>query len=124
MSGKLLPCPLCGCGEIVEYEPPGWPGGWTIACAACACSVARYDRNESRKSWNTRVAVTDEQFAQAVHDGRAWEPVRTCRNTDAVPDDGGFYPSPHFRCSECGASYSLTGYAYYCPNCGAKVAEE
>ena len=130
MSGKLLPCPLCGCGEIVEYEPPGWPGGWTIACAACGCSVARYNRNESRKSWNTRTATTDEQFAQAIHDGCAWEPVRTCRWE--LAKRGTVYDV--YGCSACGYEYAepvtdggvlvSIGDASYCPSCGAKVIGE
>lgn len=121
MSDELKPCPFCGS----ESAPHVTDCIETMVChniAECddetlfwvTCSVLRggcgaeagYVRTKSEAvaAWNARAE-------------------RTCRNTDTVPDDGsGFYPSPHLRCSECGASYALTGYAYYCPNCGAKVA--
>lgn len=143
MSGKLLPCPLYGCGEIVEYKPPGWPGACTIACAACACSVARYNRDESRKSWNTRVAVADGQLTRAIYNGCAWEPVRTCHiewrgqvfETDSGIDyDGEYYCT---ACNDALPNWAETAWDDYqaarfegeppfrhCPNCGAKVAEE
>lgn len=75
-------------------------------------------------AWNARAAVTDEQFAMAVHDGKAWQRVRTCENVlDHSPCA--------FECSECGFSVSTvpegpadwqTAFWSYCPNCGAKVA--
>ena len=45
----------------------------------------------------------------------------TCRNVHEPPKDTTFWPSPHFKCSECGATHVSMGYVYYCPNCGRKV---
>lgn len=123
---ELLPCPFCPPGksdpkllnpaEYMHY----------VKCCSCGCMSGLVCSSEEQavENWNTRAAVTDEQFAFAVHDGDALQNVRTCHNTDSVPGDGsGFYPTPHFKCSECGASYALTDYAYYCPRCGRKVVE-
>ena len=127
---ELLPCPFCG-GEAEIESISDQMGhltliGYIVKCSECWCAPKpnNYEGNieNAIKRWNTRAAVTDEQFAFAVHDGDALQNVRTCHNTDSVPGDGsGFYPTPHFKCSACGASYALTGYACYCPGCGAKV---
>lgn len=81
---------------------------------------------EALAAWNARAAVTDEQFATAVHDGRVWQRVRTCENLlDHSPCV--------FECSECGFSVRTvpdgpadwqTTFWSYCPNCGAKVVAE
>ena len=47
----------------------------------------------------------------------------TCHDVSESPEDGVFWPSPHFRCSECGATHVSLEYVHYCPNCGRKVAE-
>ena len=47
----------------------------------------------------------------------------TCRNIHEPPKDGMFWPSPHFKCSECGATHVSMDYVYYCPNCGRKVVD-
>lgn len=72
--------------------------------------------------WNARAAVTDEQFAMAVHDGEAWQQVRECRNVGEETDDD-------FKCSLCGASYNESddmampaSRIDWCFSCGAKVA--
>lgn len=107
MSDELKPCPCCGnmhletTANVNESNNLGRCGA--VWCE-CGLHMSARSLEEAMARWNARAE-------------------RTCRNTDTVPDDGSvFYPSPHFRCSECGASYALTGYAYYCPNCGAKVA--
>jgi rubrerythrin len=46
--------------------------------------------------------------------------TETCHNVAEYPEDG-FWPSPHFKCSECGASHVSMEYVHYCPNCGRKV---
>lgn len=111
MSDELKPCPFCG-GKPTFVHATSEDIGNGYVCrtlAVISCDHCMFDMT----------GETDEK-AVVTWNARA---ERTCRNTDTVPDDGSvFYPSPHFRCSECGASYALTGYAYYCPNCGAKVA--
>ncbi len=54
-------------------------------------------------------------------DGIRYVAERTCRNVAEPPRSGGFWPSPHFRCSECGEPHVSVNYVDYCPHCGAKV---
>lgn len=118
MSDELKPCPFCG-GENVtnEFDDPFY----SVICGICGASSAFSDEEGAVRLWNARAAVTDEQFAQAVHDGRAWQAVRECRMSPAR--GGGWY------CSECsvwvapGPMANATEYLAprYCPNCGAKV---
>lgn len=108
MSDELKVCPFCG-GEAKAFYCEE-SGTFDVQCQQCGAIPFIGSRTSERKTMADVIAAWN---ARAE---------RTCRNTDTVPDDGsGFYPSPHLRCSECGASYALTGYAYYCPNCGAKV---
>ncbi|WP_417352160.1 hypothetical protein [Gordonibacter pamelaeae] len=51
-------------------------------------------------------------------------PERTCRDIAEPPKGGGFWPAPHFKCSECGGEHVSIDYVSYCPNCGAKVVDE
>lgn len=110
MTEKLKPCPFQQDGEshdvrFVEMKP----GHGQVGCADCGFwlpSEEAISKEEAFKRWNTRA-----------------EP--TCENIGAVPEDGSrFYLVPHFKCSECGSACTLTHYAYFCPNCGAKVVEE
>ena len=48
--------------------------------------------------------------------------TETCHNVAEYPEDG-FWPSPHFKCSECGASHVSMEYVRYCPSCGRRVVE-
>lgn len=48
----------------------------------------------------------------------------TCHNIHEPPKDTTFWPAPHFKCSECGATHVSMGYVYYCPNCGRKVVDD
>lgn len=66
--------------------------------------------------------LRDETRERLGKRGRVSE--RTCRNVSEPPESGGFWPSPHFKCSECGCEHVSTDYVYYCPNCGAKVEGE
>lgn len=50
--------------------------------------------------------------------------VETCRNVHKPPKNTTFWPTPHFKCSECGATHVSMEYVYFCPNCGAKVVDE
>jgi hypothetical protein len=45
----------------------------------------------------------------------------TCHNVHEPPKGTTFWPSPHFKCSECGATHVSMEYVFYCPNCGRKV---
>ncbi len=68
-------------------------------------------------AWNARAAVTDGQFAMAVHNGEAWQRVRTCLKVPGKMHYGERRP----KCSECGYGLGDSRWAY-CPSCGAKVA--
>lgn len=110
-TSPLKVCPFCG-GEAKAFYCEE-SGTFDVQCQQCGAIPFIGSRTSEKKTMADVIAAWN---ARAE---------RTCRNTDTVPDDGsGFYPSPHLRCSECGASYALTDYAYYCPNCGAKVAAE
>lgn len=47
----------------------------------------------------------------------------TCRNVHEPPKGTPFWPTPRFKCSECGATHVSMEYVYYCPNCGRKVVD-
>ena len=47
----------------------------------------------------------------------------TCKNVHEPPRNTTFWPTPHFKCSECGATHVSMDYVYYCPNCGRRVVE-
>ena len=48
----------------------------------------------------------------------------TCRNVHEPPKSTTFWPTPHFKCSECGATHISMEYVFYCPNCGRKLVDE
>ena len=48
----------------------------------------------------------------------------TCHNVHEPPKGETFWPAPHFKCSECGATHVSMEYVFYCPNCGRKVVDE
>ena len=48
----------------------------------------------------------------------------TCHDVHELPRNTTFWPSPHFRCSECGAVHVSMEYVVFCPNCGRKVVSE
>lgn len=130
MSDELKPCPFCG-GKptFVHATSEDIGNGYVcrtlavISCDHCMFDMAGETDEDAVVTWNARSAVTDEQFAVAVHDGRPWQVVRECRNENArEPMAGAFEVGGVFRCSECGESYRYTELPYpFCPNCGAKV---
>ncbi len=66
------------------------------------------------EAWNARAAVTDEQFAVAVHDGEAWQKVREC---EWRPEHDG----ENFT-TECGAMFFWEPPTPpHCPYCGGRV---
>ena len=62
-------------------------------------------------------SVTPEQAIEATL-GRG-----TCHNVHEPPKGTTFWPSPHFKCSECGATHVSMEYVFYCPNCGRRIVE-
>lgn len=121
MTNELKPCPFCG-GDAILCENFDYA---YVYCKDCGCQTdeSRATANEAVDDWNTRAAVTDEQFSMAVHNGEAWQKVRECHLKPA--NGGGLF------CSECGVYVlarpiaNATEYLppRYCPNCGAKVVE-
>lgn len=126
MSNELNPCPLCGGPVLIHRRTDGQVDG--IVCDECLLTLEAVDvypewhtLDELVLRWNARAAVTDEQFSLAVHDGRAWQVVRTCRNI-------GFETGDDFKCSACGEAYNESddmampaSRIDWCFSCGARV---
>lgn len=123
---SMKPCPLCG-GEVrIHRRTDGQVDG--IVCDECLLTLEAVDvypewhtLDELVRRWNARAAVTDEQFAIAVHDGEAWQRVRECRNIGCETGDD-------FKCSACGEAYNESddmampaSRIDWCFSCGAKV---
>lgn len=144
MSEELKPCPFCG-GEAVLQRSSGDPFGEDRVsfravcerpmCQGGACNVWEATQEQATAKWNARAAVTDEQFALAVHDGRAWQAVRECRVVGEWKRLSRTQEVKACSCSECGHEFGVSRrnskpFAYeapcelpnFCPNCGAKVA--
>ena len=119
-SEELKPCPFCG-GEAVAIATR--PERGMVCCRKCGASTdpdEEMTKDELLAAWNTRAAVTDEQFAMAVHDGRVWQVVRECHMEiqDCIDPEGNVF---HFVCSECRRDVFGSVSIAYCSNCGAKV---
>ena len=76
---------------------------------------------EFEKSIGASDAGTYNEVFAFVADLIEPEPERTCRDIAEPPKGGGFWPAPHFKCSECGGEHVSIDYVSYCPKCGAKV---
>ena len=127
MSDDLRRCPFCG-GEAKAFYCEE-SGTLDVQCQQCGAIPFIGSRTSERKTmadviaaWNARAAVTDEQFAMAVHDGEAWQQVRECR-IDGV-SGGGNCGTTTYRLS-CGhvAVMPMGARFAYCPSCGAKVVK-
>lgn len=137
MRYELKPCPFCG-GEAEtcsHYFDDGDMTLWQVRCKERPYNVEHpcYTADsfisftteaEAVEAWNTRAAVTDEQFAIAVHNADVWRKERTCEMKVS--------PGTAWRtCSRCSAFvyYDAVTNATnviqvrYCPNCGAKVVD-
>lgn len=128
------PCPHCKNAsniKLVEYRPNC---SGAVVCGQCGARGPKAKNDHKRgwkekaaAAWNARAAVTDEQFTMAVHDGEAWQKVRTCQMVDLENvrwDDYAPVANGARRCSSCGKLFIRNGDVprpNYCPNCGAKV---
>lgn len=125
MSDELKPCPFCG-GKptFVHATSEDIGNGYVcrtlavISCDHCMFDMTGETDEKAAAAWSARAAVTDEQFAMAVHNGEAWQRVRTCRYEPKVH---GHYED--WTCSICG-HIENNGIGNYCPNCGAKIEGE
>ena len=117
MSDELKPCPFCG-GRAKLIMAMGET--WAVCRKCNACTAMESSRGKAVAAWNARAAVTEGQFAAAVHDGRVWKPVRKCQmELQYCLDPGGNVFC--WTCSECGNDAFGAYHVDYCPNCGAKV---
>lgn len=122
MSDELKVCPFCGGDARIHSKvlAEGFDSGYWAVCDECGKgdTLPHESEEEAAAAWNARAAVTDEQFAMAVHDGEAWQRVRTCLKVPGKMH----YGERRQKCSECGYGLGDSRWAY-CPSCGAKVAE-
>lgn len=124
MSDELKRCPFCG-GEasMQRFNVSTTPGRIICQCGIELRAVKGQSVEDIVEQWNTRAAVTDEQFAMAVHDGRALQRVRECHMVSvSLYDEEGV---DGIECDECGWSDVHEWYdpmPEFCPECGAKVA--
>lgn len=74
---KPLECPFCG-GKAFLIEDEPTKGFYVVECADCAAHGPMSSREHAVKAWNRRAAVTDHDFAIAVHDGNLWGKCSEC----------------------------------------------
>lgn len=69
MSDELKPCPWEKPGERHDLEMVDVGALVWVRCATCmAAGPCDDSREKAVATWNARAAVTDEQFAMAVHE--------------------------------------------------------
>lgn len=127
MGDELKPCPFCG-GEARIHSKvlaEGFDSGYWAVCDECGKgdTLPHESEEKAAAAWNARAAVTDEQFAMAVHNGEAWQRVRECHMVPVSLYDEEWVDG--IECDECGWSDVHEWYdpmPGFCPNCGAKVA--
>ena len=81
-DSRLLPCPGCGCHEVV-HERLYLTDIPVLSCGD-GCGFAVFHDEDStwdelHERWNRRAAVTDYDFAMAVHDGELWGKCSECK---------------------------------------------
>ena len=80
----------------------------------------------SKVEWCPYFHIKEERlWPDAVHVVRGDErklylKERTCHDVHEPPKNTTFWPAPHFKCSECGATHVSMSYVYFCPVCGAR----
>lgn len=84
----------------------------------CECLAYGYKADGVPKLAIKVVGFTDPEQAIAATLGSG-----TCHNVHEPPKDTTFWPAPHFKCSECGATHISMNYVFYCPNCGRRIVE-
>lgn len=121
MSDELKVCPFCGGDARIHSKvlAEGFDSSYWAVCDECGKgdTLPHESEEEAAAAWNARAAVTDEQFALAVHDGRVWQSVRECVWEIGLRkgDDGTQY------FTECGEAYILDEPYPRCPSCGGVV---
>lgn len=142
MSDELKPCPHCGsatapeisnCVELESCANFDECPCETHLCVVCsvhnggcgACGGFAASEEGTILNWNTRAAVTDEQFAVAVHNGEALQKVRTCGQPRGfIPCDSDSFGNMSFAelwCEHC--DIEIDPEWQFCPSCGAKVVD-
>lgn len=143
MSDELKVCPFCGGDARIHSKvlAEGFDSGYWAVCDECGKgdTLPHESEEEAAAAWNDRAAVTDEQFALAVHDGRVWQVVREChiRYHGGMVSEGGMEAEDWYYCDACGEElpkwaqdawdeYEACDFVgatpiRHCPSCGAKV---
>ena len=133
MSDELKPCPFCKNRsniKLVEYRPNC---SGAVVCGQCGARGPKKKNDHERgwkakaiEAWNTRVALTDEQFASAVHAGESWQKLSTCGQPRGfIPCDSDSFGNMSFAelwCEHC--DIEIDPEWQFCPSCGAKVVAE
>lgn len=120
-TSPLKVCPFCGGDARIHSKvlADGFDSGYWAVCDECGKgdTLPHESEEEAAAAWNARAAVTDGQFAMAVHDGRPWQVVRECVWDIGLRkgDDGTQY------FTECGEVYILDEPYPRCPSCGGVV---
>lgn len=103
---KVLNCPCCGSTATVKpHLVEAWSGWWTASVNCDSCSLQLIGGGDTSEDavedaingWNRRAAVTDEQFAKALSDGRTWVCVEEALESDALTPIKGFTRNDIFR---------------------------
>lgn len=74
-SDAMKRCPFCGAEGRVSYGTYEHHPWWAHCTNGHGLGRRFETKEEAIAEWNRRAALTDEQFAVAVHDGRVWKAV-------------------------------------------------
>ena len=115
-SDMLLDCPFCGARPYVQVHELGE----TCVEARVVCSGCHVSTTREHQSW--RVWFGEDELTRTLAIGRAislWNrrAERTCRYVYDREISA-------WRCSECGGLEPVGDHVRYCPDCGARIAEE
>ena len=91
---RLDRCPFCGEYASIVEDPPTF---FSVECGNCGARTALSYEETAIELWNRRTAVTDQQFAWAVHDGRTWVCVEGALESDAMKPIPGFTRDSLYR---------------------------